>query len=287
MLTGNEFNSDLGSLLNAINIEKLHLTPVLKTIAQAFVNFGQFLLDHPLYEVLFEVLFLVCCVRVAFRRVGGYNFVETFIFMVFLICQFYICDLFATPIKSLYDLAVTQLESSSSPVMITIGGWVSIVANLISSAFKVFMAFLFVFDFRQFFGLSWKNTIKRLLFAAFFAFVAVAIFLLIATVTYENGVLLGGCMSVLTIVLFVTYIIASDYLNKNKPLVNGFIHYSSKWLSYSLLLAAPFVAMNAYNKAGGDPSIWIVSSVVVACCVLAGTFALLPSYLYKRYRNHN
>ena len=286
MLTGNEFDSDLGSILNEINVEKMHLSPALNTIAQTMVNFSQFLYDHPLYDVLFEILFLVCCVRVAFRRVGGYNFVETFIFMVFLICQMYICRLFATPIRSLYELAATQLQSSSSPVMLSIGGWVSAIAALISSAFTVFMTFLYVFDFRQFFGLSWKKTIKRLLYAIFVAVTAIAIISIIAAVTYRNGVLWGGFMFVLTIVLFVTYAIASEYLHKNKPLVNGFIHYSSKWLAYSLLMVTPFVALFVYKKVGSGPNIWIVSLVSLACCVLSGTIAVLPSYLYKRYRSH-
>lgn len=287
MLTGNEFDSDLGSILNEINVEKMHLTPALTTVVQAFVNFGQFLYEHPLYEVLIWILFLVCCVRVAFRRVRDYNFVETFIFMVFLICQMYICRLFATPIKSLYDLAVTQLLSSSSPVMLNIGSLVSSIAFIISVVFTVFTTFLFVFDFRQFFGLSWKKTIKRLLYAAFVVAVVIFMILAIGTVTYKEGILWGGCLSMLTIVFFGTYAIASEYLHKNKPLVSSLIYYSSKWLSYSLLLAAPFVAINLSDNGADELNIWILSSVVVACCVLSGTLALLPSYLYKRYRNHN
>ena len=287
MLTGNEFDSDLASILNGIHIEKMHLTPALTTIAQALVSFGQFLAEHPLYEVLFWVLFMVCCVRVAFRRVGGYNFVETFIFMVFLICQIYICKLFATPIQSLFEFAETQLLSSSSPVMVSVGSLVSAIGVFISAAFTVFMTFLYVLDFRQFFGLSWKKTILRMLFAGFVAIMALFIIILIAAVTYKKGVLWGGCLSVLTIVLLGTYAIASEYLHKNKPLVNGVIYYLSKWLSYSLLVSAPFVAHDVNKNGGGELNIWIFSLVTLACTVLAGTIAFLPSYLYKRYRNHN
>jgi hypothetical protein len=287
MLTGNEFDSDLASILNGIHIEKIHLTPALTTIAQALVSFGQFLAEHPLYEVLFWVLFMVCCVRVAFRRVGGYNFVETFIFMVFLICQIYICKLFATPIQSLFEFAETQLLSSSSPVMVNVGSLVSAIGVFISAAFTVFMTFLYVLDFRQFFGLSWKKTILRMLFAGFVAIMALFIIILIAAVTYKKGVLWGGCLSVLTIVLLGTYAIASEYLHKNKPLVNSVIYYSSKLLSYSLLVSAPFVAHDVNKNGGGELNIWIFSLVTLACTVLAGTIAFLPSYLYKRYRNHN
>ena len=126
-----------------------------------------------------------------------------------------------------------------------------------------------------------------MLFAGFVAIMALFIIILIAAVTYKKGVLWGGCLSVLTIVLLGTYAIASEYLHKNKPLVNGVIYYLSKWLSYSLLVSAPFVAHDVNKNGGGELNIWIFSLVTLACTVLAGTIAFLPSYLYKRYRNHN
>ena len=286
MLTGNEFDSVLGSLLDNIHIEKMNLSPTLTTVSQALVDFGQFLVEHPLYEVLFLILFMVCCVRVAFRRVGTYNFVETFIFMVFLICQIYICDLFSVPITSLYSIAEDYLLSSSSSVVKGIGGLVSSVAALISWVFGIFMAFLYVFDFHQFYGLSWKNTIQRLLFAVFVALMVLCVIVFIASITYKYGIVWGGCLLVLSIVVFGTYAIASDYLHKSKPQVSGFIYYLSKWLSYSLLVSTPIVAYIAGRKESGGANIWIVSLVTLACCVLSGLIAFLPSYLNKRNRNH-
>ena len=286
-LTGEQFDSDLADILQSVHLEKMDLSPGLASIAQGLVDFGQFLADHPLYEVLFLVLFMVCCVRVAFRRVGDYNFVETFIFMIFVICQLNICNLFASPIKSLYGLVENQLlvgnVSSSSPFMRGLGGLVSVVASFISSAFAVFTTFLYVFDFRQFFGLSWKETIKRLLFVVVVAFAILSLLVIIAVKSFEHSLEFGICLAFMALLFIGTLFLASNYLYKNKPKVNKFIYRLSKLASYLLLVAMPFISATCSYNICGYHNVWILSSVALVCCVLAAAIAILPSYLYKKY----
>ena len=286
-LTGNENESVIGTLVEALQLKKIDSTPTINAIAQGLVGIGQFLTDHPLYEVLIMVLFMVCCIRVAFRRAGDYNFVETFIFMVFVFCQIFIFRFFSTPIESLYNLVENQLlmnkTLTSSPFWASIGGLVSIVAGLISSAFNFFMAFLYVCDFRQFYGLSWKSTIMRMVYAFFVAFAAIGVLIVIGTIIYQKGVEIGICSAFLVLLFIVAYTFVSNYLHKNKLVVNKFIYHISKWPSSLLLVATPLISSLASKEICGYNNVWIIASTALVCSAFAASIAFLPSYLYKKY----
>ena len=281
-LTGAEIDSFLGSIASEIHVEKMNLSPTLASVAQSLVNVAQFLSDHPLYEVLILVLFMVCCIRVAFRRVGDYNFVETFIFMIFVISQIYICDLFATPIKSLYILAEKQLLASSSPIMLGIGGLVSIVAELIKWAFYLFTSYLYVSDFHQFYGLTWKATIRRLLFAVFVAFLILSTLIAIGGAAYEKGIEWGVCLLLMAILFFLTYIFASSVLHRSKPVVNRYVFSLSKVTSYSLIIAMPFLSAIVSKLICGHHNVWIFLAVTLCCCALSAATAFLPGFINSR-----
>ena len=285
MVSGEQYESLLGSTLKDINVEELHLNPTLAAIMQSMVDFGQFLSEHPLYDVLILVLFMVCCVRVAFRRVGDYNFVETFIFMIFLICQLNICSLFATPVEYLYTLAENQLLASSSSVMLGIGGLVSSIGTIISSAFAVFTVFLYVFAFHQFYGLSWKATIRRLIFAFIIATFLVTALIGTVAIAIQKGLLPGFCTLLLTIAFCGTYAFASSYLHRNKPLVSKFVFYLSKTLSYLLIVAMPIASLVLCKNYLGHFDLAIVLSIALVLCVLSAAFAFLPSHLYKKFHH--
>lgn len=286
-LTGNEFESFIGTMVDAFKLKKIDSTPTINAIAQGLVGIGQFLSDHPLYEVLIMVLFVVCCVRVAFRRAGDYNFVETFIFMVFVFCQIFIFRLFATPLESLYNLVENQMllnnTLTSSPLWAGVGGLVSLVADLVSLAFNVFMSLLYICDFRQFYGLSWKKTIWRMAYAFIVAFAAIGIVLIIGVIIYQRGIEWGICSTFLVLLFLTAYYFTSNYLHKNKLLVNKFIYRISKWPSSLLLVAMPFISYHVCQGICGHSEIWIIASIALVCCVLACIFAFLPSYLYKKY----
>ena len=286
-LTGDEFESMIGILVEAFQLRKIDSTPTINAIAHGVVSIGDFLTAHPLYEVLIMVLFMVCCVRVAFRRAGDYNFVETFIFMVFVFCQIFIFNLFSAPIESLYNFVENELlmnkTLTSSPFWAGLGGLVSIVAGFISSAFNIFMAFLYVCDFRQFYGLSWKSTIWRMVYALVVAFAAFGVLLAIGTIIYKRGVEWGICSAFLVILFFAAYTFASNYLHNNKLVVNKFIYHISKWPSSLLLLAMPIISSLVSKETCGYHNIWIVASTALVCSALAAAIAFLPSYLYKKY----
>lgn len=287
LLTGNEFESVIGTLVEAFQLKKIDSTPTINAIAHGVVSIGEFLTAHPLYDVMIMVLFMVCCIRVAFRRAGDYNFVETFIFMVFVFCQIFIFNLFSTPIESLYNLVENQLlmnkTLTASPFWAGIGGLVSIVAGLISSAFNFFMAILYVCDFRQFYGLSWKSTIWRMVYAVVVAFAAIGVLIAIGTIIYQKGVELGMCSAFLVILFLVAYTITSNYLHKNKFVVNKFIYLMSKLPSSLLLVAMPLISYLVSKKICGYNNVWIVASTALVCSMLAAAIAILPSYLYKKY----
>ena len=203
--------------------------------------------------------------------------------MIFVISQIYICDLFATPIKSLYILAEKQLLASSSPILLGIGGLVSIVAELIKWAFYLFTFYLYVSDFHQFYGLTWKATIRRLLFAVFVAFLILSTLIAIGGAAYEKGIEWGVCLLLMAILFFLTYIFASSVLHRSKPVVNRYVFSLSKVTSYSLIIAMPFLSAIVSKLICGHHNVWIFLAVTLCCCALSAAIAFFPGFIHKKY----
>lgn len=278
-----------GELISGIHMDEWVLTPPFDVLAQGLIGFAKFLSSNQLYELLFFILFLVCCIRVAFRRVGDYNFVETFIFLIFVISQLHICDLFAKPIESLYVLAENHLFAqqafSSSPFFGFLGGIVTFVSSLVSSAYILFTVFLFVFDFRQFYQLSWKSTIWRLILALFVAFFTVVSIVVTAAIIYKKGLGWGLYVTLVLILFFGTYYFVDKYLFKNKAEVSRPVYSISK-LSFVLsIFGMPFIPFKISKLICGDFNVWITSSMALICSAIAVVIAILPNIIYKKYHN--
>ena len=68
-------------------LEKQPFTGQMAIFSDALLWVLKLLTKNLLYEWLFVAVFLVFCIWIVFRRIGRYNFVETYIFFVFVLCQ--------------------------------------------------------------------------------------------------------------------------------------------------------------------------------------------------------
>ena len=124
-----------------------------------------------------------------------------------------------------------------------------------------------------------------MVYAAVVAIAAFGVLLAIGAIIYQKGVELGICSAFLVILFVVAYFITSNYLHKNKPVVNKFIYNISKWPSSLLLVAMPLISSLASKGICGYNNVWIIASIALVCSALAATIAILPSYLYKKHHH--
>lgn len=122
-----------------------------------------------------------------------------------------------------------------------------------------------------------------MVYAFFVAFAAIGVLIVIGTIIYQKGVELGICSAFLVLLFIVAYTFVSNYLHKNKLVVNKFIYHISKWPSSLLLVATPLISSLASKEICGYNNVWIIASTALVCSAFAASIAFLPSYLYKKY----
>lgn len=283
LLPGVEINS-LFSWIDGRFFERFHPTGVLLTLYNAFVWFAHFLSRNLLYEWLFVGIFMVLCIWVAFRRVCHYNLVETYIFLIFVLSQMLLCRIPAYLGSSLCGFVETHMLSSDIAGIKQLAAGFLAVSGLISLAFNWLVLYLLLLDFKQFYGLGWKSTIKRLLFsyAVGLGIFFILLYILAIVVTFrepeaQDFVILFGLMM---ITLFAAFLFAASYLRKNKSVLNKVTERICKGAMLSVFWGIVIAANMAV-----DGHKWFEAyGAMFLYTAIAACLSLVPAILYKKYQ---
>ncbi|MBQ6079051.1 MAG: DUF3667 domain-containing protein [Muribaculaceae bacterium] len=284
-LTGQTFTSEfasLGELLDNINppafIESF--MPLIKRL----VGF----LSNPLYSIIASTIGLVFFIRFAFGRTGGYNIIEIFIFLIYISSMSLMVDLPSIFFNGICHVSnhyvFSSLKQSSPSLYTTLYQAGSACSSLIKFICSVLTVYLTVLSFRQFFGLSWKSTIKRLLFAGF-----IILMVIIALVLLGNAVLVGSTHFVISLLLIAVGSTACyftfSYIHRNKAVLNRKVYLISFFLAVwaYMTLFVVLCAVTAkedygmmYMKVRSLYEMAIGGVIIIAS-------SILPVFLYKKY----
>ena len=288
-LTRQKYGEDL-SFLKDIPLDSYNLPDFVITLAEWGIKLLEFLFANPLYEYLVITGVLVCVVRVAFRKICNYNFVETFIFLIYLTSMTLLVDIPDTLISGIYNLVekyyLLPIKESSPMMFSSLSAIGTGLTSLVSTLCIALLCYTYVTGFRQFFGLNWESTIKRMLYAIWIAFIGLCLFTLFTFATKQGIVYLGA--AVLSIVIAaVSFQLIMRYILKNKTSVSGFIYHLS-----IITCLAQFVVLLFFDTGilmSESPSIKPFSYVMIVTLLIffsTAFMAILPILLYKKTHRH-
>lgn len=245
------------------------LLSVLTTLAW----FIWFISKNLLYEWLFIGAILVVCIWIAYIRVNRYNFVETYIFLTYVLALFLLCMI---PGTLLYWLNKSTV--SVSPFLHSCSG-VALVLYIIT------VCFLHILVFRQFFGLTWISTISHLIYT-----ILVGIGLAIGIAGFIYNIMVEDYVSVQQMVYTLIAIVlivkgfgyAKKTLEQNKETVSKAVINSCKAAMLSLLYIFS-IDCDITESA-------IFNFILTVLCLVLFTVAsvylsLLPVGVYKKYHS--
>lgn len=276
-LTGVKYDSMFAALAEDLPDNADSLTGGLGFLASVGIKFVNLMASNLLYEWLFFGVLAVIGVWIAFYRYRKYNFVETYIFLVFVMVQWLLCkipNMLGTGFCNFVDA-----HASGSGFAAASASIVSIVSDLVGKVYSWAVALLLVMDFRQFYGLKWKTALWRMILAVS---TLAGIVLIIGTIIFAfvNRSTMFQVHAILNCVLVpAAFILANWFIDKNKQIVQPSIITTCKILMLSVL-SMPF--MSTMLKLYG---FGVVSSaaIVVLYGVFVVFFSLLPAILYKKY----
>lgn len=243
------------------------LIPIINTISWIVWLISK----NMLYEWLFIGAILVICVWIAFIKVNKYNFVETYIFLTYVLALFLIC---LVPGVLLY-----RLNQSLDTVIPFLHKCTGIILLIYIPA----VCFLLVLVFKQFFGLSWWSTILHLfvtlLVGALLAFLIGGIISSIATNDIESFLkMLKDTVSAILIIQGFSY--AAKYYKRNKGQAPR-----------SVIIGSKVVMLNLFRlfAIGNSSGASVFQSILILFWIALYAFAsvalsLLPVFVYKKYQ---
>ena len=224
-----------------------------------------------LYEWLFIGAILVICVWIAFIKVNKYNFVETYIFLTYVLALFLICLM---PFILLY-----RLNQSLDTVIPFLHKCTGIILLIYIPA----VCCLLVLVFKQFFGLSWMSTILHLfvtlLVGVLLAFLIGGIISSIATNDIESFLkMLKDTVSAILIIQGFSY--AAKYYKRNKGQAPRSVIIGSKVAMLNL-----FRLFAIGNSSGAS----VFQNILILFCIVLYALAsvalsLFPVFVYKKYQ---
>lgn len=289
---GQEFTTKYSKLTN-LSFSEADYSPALAYVLNTLVQLANFLQSNPLYETLVICLVLVCCIKISFRRIGGYNIVETFIFIIFVVSQFLLLGIFNMLFRSANASVGLLSWSTWLPALtVPIPMMASIVAvGLVAMCLPLFRLGLIVYDFKQFYGLGWKTTIVRLLIAFMYGIGIVMIVGCLISVAAEYG--FKHFLLSLTVVLLMAtgWLVVSQFIKKHRESINLTVYRSSRTAMRFALFFMPLAVLMLsvdYIKDGEEVEVanlnllaaYAWSLAYVALVVLLG---MLPAFLYRKY----
>ena len=243
------------------------LIPIINTISWIVWLISK----NMLYEWLFIGAILVICVWIAFIKVNKYNFVETYIFLTYVLALFLICLI---PVVLLYRL--NQSLDTVSPFLHKCTGTILLI-------YIPAVCFLLVLVFKQFFGLSWMSTILHLfvtlLVGVLLAFLIGGIISSIATNDIESFLkMLKDTVSSILIIQGFSY--AAKYYKRNKGQAPRSVIIGSKVAMLNL-----FRLFAIGNSSGAS----VFQNILILFCIVLYALAsvalsLFPVFVYKKYQ---
>lgn len=277
-LTGVKYDSMFASLAEELPDNADSLTGGLGLLASVGLMLIKLLASNLLYEWLFFGVVAVIGVWIAFYRYRKYNFVETYIFLVFVMVQWLLSmipDMVGTCFCNFVDA-----HSSGSGIAVASASIVSIVGGLVSTVYSWAVALLLVMDFRQFYGLKWKTALWRMILAVSTLVGIVLIIGVIFLAFLDRGTMFQVHAILNCVMIPAAFVLANWFIDKNKQIVPPSIITTCKMLMLSVL-SMPFLSAILNHRGFG-----IVSSaaIVVLYGIIVVTFSLLPAILYKKYQ---
>ena len=277
-LTGVKYDSIFAGIAEDLPDNADSLTGALGFLANVGLMFINLLASNLLYEWLFLIVLAVIGVWIAFYRYRKYNFVETYIFLVFVMVQWLLSRIpvmLGTAFCSFVDA-----HASGSGFAIAVASIVSLVGDLVSTVYFWAVALLLVMDFRQFYGLKWKTALWRMILAVS-TLVGIALIIGIIFIAFlDRGTVFQVHAILNCVMLPAAFVLANWFIDKNKQIVHPSIITTCKILMLSVL-SMPLISTMLKLSGFG-----IVSSaaIVVLYGVLVVFFSLLPAILYKKYQ---
>ena len=248
-----------------------NISEALLPFISAMAWFVLYISKNMLYEWLFIGAILVVCIWIAFKSVNKYNFVETYIFLTYVLAQILLCMI---PGILLYWL--NDSFRSLSPFFHSCSGFV-LVLYIIS------VCILLILVFRQFFGLTWKSTISYLFLTllvgiGLFFLIAVLIFCIATKDVDEILKLLVGFVQVILLVKGFSF--AAKYYKTNEGQVPRSVIIASKVAMLSIF--SIFKVSNSFDSF--FQYILILLSVILLA-IATVSLSLLPIVVYKKYHS--
>ena len=271
-------------------VEKFHLSPIMAMVATMGIKFGILLGENPLYELLFISTFFVCCIWVAFRNVKNYNFVETFIFFIFVMSQMNLFTIINTFLTGIWGGIQTHLftpQMLSIDAMKPVFGLLSILAILISTVFVLIRLFVIIMDFRQFYGLWLKPTIWRIFLAAMIGLFTIGGTIVTSLLIYNDKYEVLLILGIVLFLLLGVYLVFSRYLKVNKNHLNRVIYLTTKVMMITAHLVVLLVFLNFISDIEEPELTNILGAFIKSCIDFAVLllFCVSPILLYKRFKN--
>lgn len=172
---------------------------------------------NPIFELCILTAINVCFTKIAFNKIGGYNFTEIFIFLIYLTSILFIIEIPYTLFVGLFDLyygyQLSPLDLDSLLVndsLFAVGLGFKIILSVI---YYLTSAFLTLLALRQFFGLSWKSTIKRVIYTCIV--ITILMFLAVVFIMAFGSKDIGMIMFFVSLVLLFLFIVPT-FFNENK-----------------------------------------------------------------------
>lgn len=224
-----------------------------------------------LYEWLFIGAILVICIWIAFIKVNKYNFVETYIFLTYVLALFLICLM---PFILLYRI---------NHSLVTVSPFLRKCTATILLIYIPVVCCLLVLAFKQFFGLSWMSTILHLIITivvgVLLSFLIGGLISSIATNDIETFLnVLNTTVSAIMIIQGFSY--AAKYYKTSKGQAPRSVIIGSKVAMLSL-----FSVLAVGDSSGAS----VFQSILILFWIALYAFAsvalsLLPVFVYKKYQ---
>ena len=262
-------------------------SPFLLTLLHTFVAAVKYLLGNPLYMWLFIGAFGGLCIWIAFRKYGKYNFVETFVFFIFVLSQVLIC-------KNLWQIGTAVSEGLGRLSMSMMGGGMlsaaigavinvlTMFAGMLSGIYFLAVFYLLLLDFKQFYGLKWKSVVSHLLLTHVMGIMLIVWFLVLGSCVVDLDESAYAGISILSLILVpAAFVVADRIYIKNEKLIPRSVF----WVSSLSMLSVIFVSTicNKFKSMHFNLAwAYILESLIIAATTC---LSLLPVWLYRRYHN--
>ena len=275
-LTGVKYDSVFGEIAEELVGKDFNMTGGLGFLAGIGIKFIELLSSNLLYEWLFLGVVAVIGVWIGFNRYRKYNFVETYIFLVFVMAQQLLCmipDMLGTGFCNFVNA-----HASASSIAAAGASLVSMVGALVGRVYFWAVLLLVVMDFRQFFGLKWKTAIWRMILVVI-VLSGIGILIGFLVIAFSDHSLKFGVHAVLNaIMLPAAFVLANWLIDRNKQNVHPSIITTCKVLMISVLL------MPIWSIAFREQAYGIVSSAVLVALygAIVVIFSLMPMLLYNK-----